>query len=71
MSGFRAVGPRPGYNILMLAAGPKRQPDASPPERHGKPHIYSLEATGLLISALLILILTLIRYWGHIPWGAR
>jgi hypothetical protein len=33
--------------------------------------IYSLEATGLLLIALLILVLTLVRYWHDIPWGAR
>jgi hypothetical protein len=32
-----------------------------------------LEATGLLVIAALILILTLtlVRYWHHIPWGMR
>jgi hypothetical protein len=33
--------------------------------------VYTLEATGLLIIAILILILMLARYWHHIPWGAR
>jgi hypothetical protein len=41
------------------------------PQRHPKPHVYTLEATGLLVIALLILILTLARYWYHIPWIAR
>ena len=38
---------------------------------HPKPHIYTLEATGLLVIALLILIITLARHWHHIPWSAR
>jgi hypothetical protein len=64
------------YNVAMPASGPKRQPDPSPPEHpspehHRTPQIYTLEATGLLVIAVLILILTLVRYWHHIPWGAR
>jgi len=53
----------------MLAAGPKRQPVAS--EHHRTPQIYTLETTGLLVIAVLILVLTLIRYWHNIPWSAR
>jgi len=30
-----------------------------------------LEATGLIVISLLILILTLARYWHNIPWNAR
>jgi hypothetical protein len=30
-----------------------------------------LEATGLLLIATLILILTLVRYWHHFAWGIR
>jgi hypothetical protein len=64
------------YNIAMPASGPKRQPDPHPPdhpssEHHRTPQIYTLEATGLLVIAALILILTLVRYWHHIPWSAR
>ncbi|MGB6678738.1 MAG: hypothetical protein WBE44_18725 [Terriglobales bacterium] len=60
----------------MPASSPKRQPDPSPleqpsSEHHRTPQIYTLEATGLLVIAALILILTLVRYWHHIPWGAR
>jgi hypothetical protein len=60
----------------MPALSPKRQPDPSPPEpaspeHHRTPQIYTLEATGLLVIAVLILILTLVRYWHHIPSGLR
>jgi len=60
----------------MPASGPKRQPDPSPPEHpsfehHRTPQVYTLEATGLLVMAALILILTLARYWQHIAWSAR
>jgi len=59
----------------MPASGPKRQPDlhssGHASEHHRTPQIYTLEATGLLMIAALILILTLVRYWHHIPWGVR
>jgi hypothetical protein len=45
-------------------------------EDHNKSHrhrhsIYAAEATGLLLMAVLLLILTVIRYWRYIPWSAR
>lgn len=33
--------------------------------------IYAAEAAGLLVMALLLLVLTVIRYWRDIPWSAR
>jgi hypothetical protein len=59
------------YNKTVPAAGAKRQPEPPPAEHHRTPQVYTLEATGLLVIALLILVLTLIRYWYHIPWSAR
>jgi hypothetical protein len=53
------------------ASSPKRQPDTRPTGHHHTPQIYTLEATGLLVIAALILILTLVRYWHHIAWSAR
>ena len=55
----------------MSAASPQRQPESREPEGHPKPHIYTLEATGVLIIAALILIITLARYWHSISWSAR
>jgi hypothetical protein len=60
----------------MPASGVKRQADSHPPEQgsskhHLTPQIYTLEATGLLVIAALILILTVVRYWHHIAWSAR
>jgi hypothetical protein len=55
----------------MSAAAPKRQPEKTPAEHHLLPQIYTLETTGLLVIAVLILILTLVRYWHNIPWNAR
>jgi len=60
----------------MPASAPKRQPDTHLPENpssghHRTPQIYTLEATGLLVIATLILILTLVRYWHHFAWSVR
>lgn len=59
----------------MPAASPQPQQepqqDPQPNQRHPKTHIYSAEATGLLIIGLMVLILTLIRYWHYINWSAR
>ena len=57
------------YNTAVPAASP--QPDHPSPVRPGRHHIYKLEAAGILIIGALILILTLVRYWHHIAWGAR
>jgi len=40
--------------------------------KHQQRHsIYAAEATGLLLMAVLLLILTVVRYWRDIPWSAR
>jgi hypothetical protein len=64
------------YNSVMPASAPKRQSDTDLPEHpssgyHRTPQIYTLEATGLLVIATLILILTLVRYWHHFAWAPR
>lgn len=46
--------------------------DKRPDNKHQHHHAtYAAEATGLLLMAVLLLILTIIRYWRYIPWGAR
>ena len=55
----------------MPAAGPQRQASPTSVPQRPKTHIYSAEATGLLIISLMILALTLIRYWHYINWSAR
>jgi len=52
----------------MAATGPKPQPERA---EHHLPQVYTLETTGLLVIAVLVLILTLVRYWHNIPWNAR
>ena len=59
------------YNVIVPATQPKRQPPDRDPGPHAKLSIHRLEATGILVIAILLLILTLVRYWRHIPWGAR
>jgi hypothetical protein len=64
------------YNIAMPASGATRQPDPGPPEPpasgyHRPPQICTLEATGPLVMAALLLIVTLARYWHHSAWSAR
>ncbi len=59
------------YNVFMSAAAPKRQPGKRPSSRHSAQQVYATETTGLLIIALLILIVTLARYWHFVHWSLR
>jgi len=46
--------------------------DEHPHNKHRLRHsAYAAEATGLLFMAVLLLVLTIIRYWRYIPWSAR
>jgi hypothetical protein len=58
-----------GYNSRVNAPVP---PKPVADNKHQHYHsIYAAEATGLLLMAVLLLILTVIRYWRYIPWSAR
>ena len=48
-------------------------PNANPqrPGRRPKHAAYTSETVGLIIISIVILVVILIRNWGHIPWGAR
>ena len=54
-----------------------RVPDTTPQHEHEDDHkprrreVYASETTGLLVIAVLLLVLTLIRYWHHIHWSLR
>jgi len=37
--------------------------------KHLRHHIYATETAGLLLVAILLLVLTLIRYWHSIHWS--
>jgi hypothetical protein len=39
--------------------------------RHQHHAVYASEATGLLVIALVLLALTLVRYWQYIHWSLR
>jgi hypothetical protein len=58
------------YNVTVPATPPKPEPTDSP-EPRSTLAIHRLEATGILVIAIVLLILTLVRYWRHIPWASR
>jgi hypothetical protein len=39
--------------------------------KHQRHAVYATETSGLLLIALLLLVLTLIRYWHAIHWSVR
>jgi hypothetical protein len=50
---------------------PVSQKPASDDKHQQRHSVYAAEATGLLLMAVLLLILTIVRYWRYIPWSAR
>jgi len=66
--------PPKGYNSRVNApVQPKPKTDNHhQDDKHEHRHpIYAAEATGLLVIAVLLLVLTIIRYWRYIPWSVR
>jgi hypothetical protein len=64
---------RKSYNSRVNSPIPPK-PVADDTHRNSHQHhhaTYAAEATGLLLMAVLLLILTVIRYWRYIPWSAR
>jgi hypothetical protein len=49
----------------------KAQPQNNSGHRHRRHAIYATETSGLLLIALLLLVLTVIRYWHAIHWSMR
>jgi len=45
-----------------------RKDESDKPQQHA---VYASEAAGLLLIALVLLVLTLIRYWRVIHWSWR
>ncbi len=50
-------------------SSPNRKPDASHSQH--RPHVYTLESTGVIIIALTLLTITLVRYWNAMHWSLR
>ena len=63
------------YNNPMPAASPRRQTEKPAADRPSSDRpstgIYTAETTGLIVIALIILIVTLVRYWRFMNWGWR
>ena len=55
------------YNIGVPPTSSKNTPD----EKLHRHAIYASEATGLVLIGLILLIVTLIRYWHDIHWSLR
>jgi len=61
----RSLAPPRSYNVGMRKAHPLSVPSRRPSRVVGR------EATGLIIIAILLMVLTLVRYWRYIPWSWR
>jgi len=48
---------------------PELQKDSA--HSHHRHAVYASETTGLLLIALVLLVLTLVRYWHEIHWSLR
>lgn len=65
--------PEQRYNIRVPmpdihVPSAKQQAEAHKHHRHA---VYASEATGLLLIAFLLLVLTVIRYWHNLHWSWR
>jgi hypothetical protein len=61
------VPSRWAYNTFV----PDAQRQNGSAHKHQRHSIYATETSGLLLIALLLLVLTLIRYWHVIHWSVR
>jgi hypothetical protein len=48
---------------------PKSEYETTP--KHQRHAVYASETSGLLVIALVLLVLTLVRYWHEIHWSFR
>ena len=65
----------PGQRYNIRVPQPKihvPSPETQAASRKHQCHaVYASEATGLLLIALVLLVLTLVRYWHNIHWSLR
>jgi hypothetical protein len=54
--------------VVVGTSAPK--PDTNKLQRRRR-HAYAAEATGLLMIGIVLLSLTLARYWSYIHWNIR
>jgi hypothetical protein len=66
--GCVGIAPLQSYNVRMRASAKNA---TRVDDHHGRHHVYAMETTGLLIIAIVLLIVTLIRYWDAIHWSLR
>ena len=57
-----------GYNIGV--ASPAHKPVSDPKQQH-RHRAYAAEATGLILMAVVLLVVTIVRYWSYINWSMR
>ena len=57
-----------GYNIGV--ASPAHKPVSGIKQQH-RQRAYAAEATGLILMAVVLLVLTIVRYWSYINWSMR
>lgn len=61
---FRADSKWRSYNVFVVTPQPN-------PQVLAKRRSRKAEAIGILIVAMIVLIITLARYWHNIAWSAR
>ena len=74
-----ATGPSPARKARYLRTGswryntavltPRSEPEAA--HKHHRHAVYASETSGLLLIAVVLLVLTLVRYWNEIHWSLR
>jgi hypothetical protein len=47
------------------------EPEDHSADGHHRHAVYASETTGLLLIAIVLLVLTLVRYWHEIHWSPR
>ena len=65
---------RQRYNIRVPPPEirlPSAEPQTDASHKHHRHAVYASETTGLLLIALVLLVLTLVRYWLEIHWSLR